>query len=223
VRVLFVGEGPHDIGRHGPFDEREGARHGVVQILARKVCPHIADDSPALRWSDVPRFHPTKRGFGAKMKAAALQAERKFACEGVVFVADRDRDDDRVRQIEEGRRSLGDTARVATGIACESIEAWTLGALSALAATLGVEERAIRARLPGVHVEKLFEHSGHVAHRPKALLETVAELGGRSAGQDLRVDVAAETDPDQLARACPDGFAPFVASLRAAFGEPTSS
>jgi len=44
VKVLFVGDGPHDVGRDA---ESQGERfEGVVQILARRLCPHIAADSP---------------------------------------------------------------------------------------------------------------------------------------------------------------------------------
>lgn len=158
MRVLFVGEGPHDIGRRDLFNPDESQRPGVVQVLARKVCSHLADDSPALRWSELARFHPDakKRGFGAKMKAAALIAERRFGCVGIVCVTDRDRDDDRVRQIAEGADALRGTTRVASGIAVESVEAWTLGAPEAIAEELGLDEKAVRRSYPGAPVEALY-------------------------------------------------------------------
>ena len=219
MRVLFVGEGPHDIGRRDAFNPDESQRPGVVQVLARKVCSHLADDSPALRWSELARFHPDakKRGFGAKMKAAALIAERRLGCVGIVCVTDRDRDDDRVRQIAEGAEALRGTTRVASGIAVESVEAWTLGAPEAIAEELGLDEKAVRQSYPGAHVEALYQNSGHLDHRPKDLVEKIADRSGREPGQEFRVRVAERTNVSRLERACPAGFAPFAASLREAF------
>jgi hypothetical protein len=219
VRVLFVGEGPHDIGRHDRFAPDEAQRPGVVQVLARKVCPALDEDSPALRWAELARFDPTakKKGFAAKMKAAALIAERRLACDGLVCVTDRDRDDDRARQVTEGAAALASTTRVAYGIAVESVEAWTLGAPKALAEALDVPEKVVRAAYPHVAVEALYQNSGVSEHRPKDLLGRIAALAHQDSGQALRVAVAERTDTDALELACPEGFAPFAASLRTTF------
>ncbi len=214
-----MGEGPHDIGRHDRFSPGESERPGVVQVLARKVCPQLADDTPALRWTELSRFNPDakKRGFAAKMKAAALIAERLHACDGIVCVTDHDRDDERVRQIEDGVASLRGSTRVAAGIAYESIEAWTLGAAEAIAEELGLDEREVRKAYPATHVEALYQNSGREEHRPKELLARIAASAGRGPGQDFRVRVAERTDVSKLERACPRGFAPFAVSLRDAF------
>jgi hypothetical protein len=221
MKVLFVGEGPHDIGRHDHYAPEAADRPGVVQVLARKVCPHLEDGSPALRWSELARFHPDakKRGFAAKMKAAAVLAERRYRCVGIVCVTDRDRDDERVRQVMEGADSVRATTRVAYGIAVESIEAWTLGAPSEIASELELHEKTVRAEYPNLHVEELYERSGREEHQPKSLLARIAALVNQGSGQDFRVRVAERTDVARLERACPKGFAPFAESLREAFAD----
>jgi len=220
--VLFVGEGPHDIGRHDRFAPDKTPRPGVVQVRARKVCPALSEDSPALRWAELARFDPTakRRGFAAKMKAAALIAERLHAGVGIVCETDRDGDDDRAQPVTEGAEALAGTTRVAYGIAVESVEAWTLGAPKALADALDVPEKAVRAAYPRVAVEALYQHSGVPEHRSKDLLERIAALAHQGPGQALRVAVAERTDIDALERACPSGFAPIAASLRTVFAQP---
>ncbi len=218
MKVLFVGEGPHDIGHD---TSTPGARPlpGVVQTLARRVCPQLAEDSPSMQWKDIPRFHPdrTRRGFGAKMKAAALRATHTLGCDGLVCVVDRDRDDRRAHDLRIAAESLATPIPVAWGVAVESIEAWTLGVPDAMAEVLAVDVRRVRALLPPKHIEALVESSGHAEHRPKEALTRIAALGHRESDREFRVDVAQRTDPSKLAEACPEGFAPFADRLRQAF------
>jgi hypothetical protein len=130
VKVLFIGEGPHDVGA-APANPRDlRPARGTVCILARKVCPTIADESVALTWAAIARFNPKakKRGFAAKIAGAVLIASR-YGCAGCVFVTDRDRDDDRYAALEDGaNRSAEQNPHqlIAFGLAIESIEAWTL-------------------------------------------------------------------------------------------------
>lgn len=213
MRVLFVGEGPHDIGRHDHFAPEETAAQGVVQVLSRKVCPHIAEDSPSLRWAEIARFNPAakKKGFEAKVPAARLLAERKYDCTAVVLVTDRD--GDRARQ--EALRSAAEPHdNTVAGIAVESIEAWTLGALEAIAAELDLDVNRVRAEYPSTHVESLYEQSGKPELRSKGLLQRIAELARTSDGAELRRRIAERTDVDALARRCPNGFGLFAEALR---------
>lgn len=220
IRVLFVGEGPHDIGRGGSGQDSPAG--GVVAGLARRACPQIAADSPAMRWTELVRFKPGHvRGKGLRDKAAlAVLLSHRRGCAGTICVVDRDRDQDRLPALREGladgvaAHAPGHAA--VCGEAVESIESWTLGARSALAVELGLPESAIAAAFPR-RPEELYQNSGTAEHRPKDLLQRLAERVHRADGQSLREAVAAQTDVDELAAHCPQGFAPFLAALRAAF------
>lgn len=222
--VLFVGEGRHDIGGPAPNPYHPRRAGGAVPALAWRVCPVLSVDSIALAWTELPRFNPgaRKRGYEAKVPAAVLLAARRFSCAGTVLVTDRDAGPDRFAALQAGvarAQELFPTHPVAFGLAVESVEAWTLGVPDKIAEELGLEVSAVAAEYPrGVHVEAMSERSGKEAHRPKRLLERIARLAHREDSVDFRQAVAERTEVAALERACPQGFAPFAASLRAAFG-----
>lgn len=225
MKLLFIGEGRHDIGDPIPnaYDPRPAL--GAIPGLARRICPEIDAESVALAWTELIRFNPSarKRGFPAKIVAAVLLAVRKFGCAGTVLVADRDRDEGRLSAMEEGteraREQFPDHP-TAWGLAVESVEAWTLGAPDKLAEELGVTLEEVQQTYPvGVHVESLYERSGKEDHRPKQLLERIASLDYREDCTDFREAVAERTDVAVLEQACPQGFAPFAERVRRAFGQ----
>jgi len=225
VKVLFIGEGPHDIGAPSPNPNQPRPARGVVPTLARRVWSGIAADSIALAWREISRFNLSaqKRGYSAKVAAAALLAARKFDCRATVAIADRDREDGREAQLEDGvdaAQRLFPQHPAIWGLAVESVEAWTLGAPDAIAAELGVDVELVRKQYPrGAHVESLFEQSGKPDHRPKQLLERIAQLKYRNDSTEFREAIAEKTDMTALAQACPQGFAPFAERLRKAFGK----
>ncbi|MDO9018936.1 MAG: hypothetical protein Q8S73_00720 [Deltaproteobacteria bacterium] len=215
MRVLFVGDGPHDVGRDvesmgAPFE-------GVVQMLARRLCPHIAKDSPARHWKTIPLFS-TKREHvvSRKLKAAALVAERTYDCAALVAVIDRDNDDARTAALRDACAQVhAPELPVVGGVAVNSIEAWTLGAPTALASALGVTPGQLTKKYQPGRVEALYQNSDEAAKRPKDLLMRLAqEFAHRPDGIQLRQEVAALTDVTELERHCPGGFAPFAAALR---------
>lgn len=112
----------------------------------------------------------------------------------------------------------GHSLPVVCGVAIESIEAWTLGAASALAETLGLPLDELRRNYPSLPVESLYDGSGRAEHQPKPLLDRLARKGHRHGGLDLREEVAERTDIAELERACPMGFAAFTDALRRKLG-----
>lgn len=229
MRVLLVGEGKHDVGAAGadtqaPPDQRKMG--GVVGTLVRKQCPAIAADSPARLWREIPRYGrgwPGKpHGYAGKVAAAIILAERTLRTDGIICVLDRDGEDQRAGEMEQGRQRGQEQVRpgfrVVCGLAVESIEAWTLGAKSALAEELGLPVGAL-AKLypPGVGIEELSEKSQKSERRPKALLEKLASRANRRDGSELREAVAERSDFAELAKNCPSGFAGFATALRAVF------
>lgn len=137
MKVLFVGEGRHDIGKPSSHPGEPRIARGLIPTLARAICDTIAQESIALAWSEIVRFSADAKqsGYPAKMKAAVLLSERKFRCSATIFVADRDGKDARRGQLEDGRvRSLElfPHQAVAYGLAVESVEAWTSASLRRL-------------------------------------------------------------------------------------------
>ena len=89
MKVLFIGEGPHDIG-HSSLNPREPRpARGVVPTLARRICAEIGAESIAFAWREIGRYHPSgqRRGYSAKVAAAALLAVKSFDCGATVIVA----------------------------------------------------------------------------------------------------------------------------------------
>ncbi len=230
MKVLLVGEGKHDVGKAGADTAAPAAQRtigGVIGTLVRKQYPAIAADSTALLWREIPRFgrgFPGQAtGYAGKVAAAIVLAQRKLGADGVICVLDRDGEDQRETELRHGRHTglalVGADYPVACGLAVESIEAWTLGAKSALVAELGGDAQKFAADYPrGVAVECLSEKSRDESRRPKALLQKLAARVHRNDCTELREEVAARTDFAELTIHCPSGFAPFAAELHAAFG-----
>jgi len=225
-RVLFIGDGKHDIGKpEWPSDEAFPAR-GVVPLLAGRVAAIDCPASVAMPWAHpklarFPVVRPTKtRGYEAKLRAARLHVERgTLEVEGIVCVVDEDNDAER-RELPGVADGLAtERCPIAGGVAVRSIEAWTLGASTALADVLGISPQELRRACPSGSVEDLYDGSGKHKLQSKMLLNALTErFRHRSASLELREEVAAQTDIAELAKNCPEGFAPFVAALRAAFG-----
>ncbi|MCB9567472.1 MAG: hypothetical protein H6710_09740 [Myxococcales bacterium] len=224
MKVLFVGDGKHDVGLpDGPHRGDPWPARGVVPALARQVVPMIADDSLALAWKDLHRWRPTPgsgrpRGYAAKIKLAALLARRKLGCEAVIAVADRDGEPTRPDELAAAADEPHPVPTVC-GVAIESIEAWTLGATTALAERLGLPLGNIKKKLPKP-VETLYQSSGKREHRPKDLIAAIAELAHQRDSLELREAVAEQTDLQELERTCPEGFGRFAADLRRRFPTP---
>ncbi|MCI0637664.1 MAG: hypothetical protein L0Y72_28745 [Gemmataceae bacterium] len=220
MKVLFVGEGRHDIGDPNPNAFSPRLARGTIPTLAKRVIPEISSDSVAIAWTELRRFNPAakKRGYPAKVAAAVLVAQRRFGCPATILVTDRDGDMCRSAQLKDGTeraQQLFPQHRIVWGVAIESVEAWTLGVPDCIAAELDVEVDAVRRCYPaGVAVEALFERSGKEDHRPKRLLERVANLKHRSDSTEFRQAVAERTDTSALEMACPEGFVPFAHQLR---------
>jgi hypothetical protein len=217
VKVLFVGDGKHDVGpkEFGDFQPRPA--NGVVPTLARRIVPAISGTSISLTWQEVALFDPrAKHGYDHKVNAAAKFAQKLFDCEALVCVADGDGDAEQRRDaLIRGAQSQA--IPVATGVAVQSIEAWTLGAVDALAAELALSVSQLRRVLPKKPVEDLHQRSENEELRPKSILQKICALANREPHTLLRAAIAERAHIESLAAACPRGFAPFVEDLRRAF------
>jgi len=223
MRVLFIGEGPHDIGPQ-PFAPKPRPASGTVPTLSRRVCPAISEDSLALAWKEIPILDNRQagKGLGAKVERAIVLSAERFELAGTICVVDQDRDRDRLPVMEQGKqqglRAVRQSHAVACGVAVESIEAWTIGAPEAIADVLGVTTADVQAHYRLRDVESFYQRSGKPEHRPKDILKRILERNHETGNVAFRTDVAVRTDTETLARNCPKGFKPFSEKLRAAFG-----
>lgn len=221
MKVLFVGDGRHDIGP-AVFGPHPRPAAGVVAALCRQINPQISTDSVSLAWRDIATLNRSKRGLEHKLVAAKELAVR-HGCLGTVAVADRDGPQGAARldDLQAGRsrsHSNGSPVHpIAVGIAIESIEAWTLGDPQAVASVLNVAVTEIGKHYKESRVESYYEKSGKVEHRPKEILKRVAALGHREPHDELRAEIANQSNLQTLERNCPNGFAPFAADVRQNF------
>jgi hypothetical protein len=223
VKVLFIGEGPHDIGAASSNPGQPRLARGTIPTLARRVSAGIDPESIALAWREISRFNRSvKRGYSSKLAGAALMAVKRFDCGATVAVADRDRETGRQAELQEGAdraEGLFPGYPAVWGLAIESVEAWTLGVPDQIAEELCVDVTLVQNEYArGAHIESLSEQSGKLELRPKQLLERIAQLKHRSDSTEFREAIARRTDVATLARACPQGFAPFADRLRKALG-----
>ncbi len=121
MKVLFVGEGTHDIGPPDMPGTPRMAR-GVVPSLVRRLLPRIAPDSLALSWTDLSHFVPKDLAVSKRellgsplvkrVKTAALVSSRRLHCEGTICVHDRDGKLDRLAELECGRQRAREIRRI---------------------------------------------------------------------------------------------------------------
>lgn len=235
MKVLFIGEGTHDIGpasdegaaRRGVHAEGGRPARGVVTALACRAVPGIERaSSRALDWREVALYSADRKpklgrtsGLDRKVKAAALVAKRLFKADALVCVHDRDGERHAYR-FEDMQRGADEVTAlpVACGLAIESIEAWTLGACEALAEELGLGLAELRKHYDPARAEAFLPNSEKAEKRSKALLERVTSAAKQEPHLALREAVAERTDVDALAKRCPEGFGKFLEQLRAKLG-----
>jgi hypothetical protein len=236
LKILFVGEGKHELGPSQPGPMPQPAT-GPVPVLARRICPSLAAEHVGLRWIELRLIQVGHKqldrdisgsGYQTKAKRAVLLSAMVYQCDGTICVVDADTASEKcLEQMRQGQieglkklEPLGRPHAAACGVAFQSIDAWTLGAHGAIAAELGVAVEALRQYYPTKHIEELSNRSGKEEHQPKAILEKIASSQGRSADTVFRTAVAEQTRIEELERECPRGFKPFAQDIRRAFGYP---
>lgn len=218
MKVLFVGEGDHDVGKSS-FAPQPSPAAGVVSTLARKVVPEISTDSVMIKRDRLPLTGSRKKDPLVQKVIAAAELAARHGCQATVFVHDLDRQDVIQQRLRDGQQMACESRPghpVVIGVAVQSIEAWTLGARSGLKAVLQVSDAELDVIYRPTQVETYFNSSGKPEHQARRLLEQVAQLGHSSAGTEFRERVAAETDIDELKRNCPQGFKAFAGELEQA-------
>jgi len=238
LKILFVGEGTHELGASHPGHGPRPAI-GPVPTLVQRICPSLGAEHLGIKWTEIQRYSVNqkqldrdiaKSGYRRKAKSAIILSALGFKCDGTICVADADTArEDCLEQMRQGQtegleklNNLGRHHAAACGVAFQSVDAWTLGSRGAIAAELGVAVESLRPYYPSKPVEELSNQSGKEEHQPKAILEKIASSHGRSADTDFRTAVAERTGIEELEKECPKGFKPFAQDVRQAFGLPAN-
>lgn len=220
MKILFVGEGVHDLNRRD-WTQDFGKADGVVAELLRRACPDaVGDESISVPWkSKALTVLSKKRGISPRVHKLQLAVEfaKRQNCAATVAVYDDDNREGRADALidagTEVTRSHPDH-RVITGVAVRTIEAWCLGAVSALAEVAGVPADEIdrrRRKSP----EDLDSDDSPSGKGSKTILDDIAKACGETkAHAEFRAEVARRTDVEELARNCPRGFGPFLRQVR---------
>jgi hypothetical protein len=142
MKLLVAGEGTTELGDRAHPPQYQAGREGVLDVLLARVLEGIEYEiSEAVVWSRLAKERPGRRivsyrvGMGVRgegmavLKLALRASESKL--DGVAFVRDRDRDEERERVVEDAIAEAASqfaNVRVVGGVAVEAIEAWALAA-----------------------------------------------------------------------------------------------
>ncbi|QQP93588.1 hypothetical protein IGS68_31685 (plasmid) [Skermanella sp. TT6] len=224
MRVLVVGEGPHDVGLRNVWCERT-ARHvdhpGWLQVYIRKLArPGEPWEIVAIQSRQIVltggqrRSHmPLPEGHGAKALAARLKAEID-GFDMVIFMADADSADDREWDRHYGwiRNGFDRIADGPAAVACLpkcSSESWLLSDAEAWMQTGLDDPRDLPPR-----PEELSGHRHDPAsNHPHRLFTRICRSAGVEDCRETRVEVAGRSDMDTVARKCPKSFVAFRRDL----------
>jgi hypothetical protein len=224
MKLLFVGEGPTDVGSPG-FALPPRPATGVIFILSKKICPSISTESFAYYWRELQVLNREKKGsIDAAKVAQAIFLAARHGCDGTVFVLDADRHalEELERGVERGLKVVGSHPAV-VGVAVKTIEAWILGTPTGLATVLKKTVDEITQHYKPHSVEDMNPRSGKGEKRSKELVAKIAESGHRDDDSPFREAVAENADLNELMRHCKEGFKPFAKSLLETFGSPPTN
>jgi hypothetical protein len=218
LKVLVLGEGPHEIGRK--LDQvLSNDELPALPILVRRIlgdgrsvsfeCRSFKNETKARVKDMVTTRVGARAGAISRKVAQAIQmAKRQF--DAVVVVIDRDRklDSEKIAALREGRNSAATKPRCPTcavGTPVETFDAWMIADSKAVQKAEGNPDHCHPTP------EGLAGKEGSGNH-PK---DRAAKVFGSSdrLGEKYRM-VAEEVDLKQLQNSCPEGFKPFADEIR---------
>ncbi len=191
MRVLLVSEGEH---------ERAGALESLVTRLAPKIVQCTWD---YVRRSNIHVHHGKGKGYFKKAVSWLLEA-RKRGFDALVFVIDRDKDRQRVEQIDQAQAENTVTGAFprALGVAIPTFDAWMLADEQALCAVIGAV----------VPTQRAPEDNYGAKEACAAIMKANnCQLSQRK----FYEEVANAINLQRLEQRCPQGFGKFATRVRA--------
>jgi hypothetical protein len=221
MKVLVVGEGPHDMGcsewsdSKGEYDRLPGWLHVILEKLCGQGLTIEAIDRKQLA-SPSKKHQPLPDRHGGKALAARLKAKTD-ECNLVVFMADTDSKDD--RDWREHYDCIRDGfSRIAGGppaVAClpkSASESWLLADADAwreLGLTALNELPKEPEKLSGKRNDPKGDH-------PHQIFTRICDMAKVADSRETRVEIFRHSKPDTLRQKCPVSFAAFHQDLAAA-------
>jgi hypothetical protein len=132
IRVLLAGEGKTELGewaKEPEYREHPGKKGVLVALLERAGAQaHTVLDG--ILWKKIRKYRAGEHAAPERRSVLGLVLRAKEQqCDAVVFCRDRDGDDNRRRDLDDGIRRARETfvdVCVIGGIAIEAIESWVL-------------------------------------------------------------------------------------------------
>lgn len=212
VRLMVVGEGPHELGDPETWESDGEAGGAALPVLVHRVlrepaevCYHKKKLSAKGSRNEQKRAkHRHGRGTKASGRVKIwIDRALRAGCHGVIILWDHDGDDvtDRLGQMRIGRDEMANDSfaaypACAVGVAVKSFDAWMIADGAAVGQAEGDSANS--------HPSPESLGSAH-ATKTRAM-----DIFGDEEGLRVRYACVAEhTDLDTLAACCPEGFAPF--------------
>ena len=196
MKILLVSDGAHDLG--------PGFEDGALERLTRKMLRHDASFTTKKASDPSVKTHRLKGKGGGTEKRVRMWIRRaeNDGFDAIVLVIDRDKEPDRIRQINAVQEDQNVTFHRALGVAIRSFDAWMLADEVALSKALGMQ----------VAAQKSPESDAD----PKGTFKSLQEQSDFNAAlPQLYALVAQHTRIDQLKGRCPKGFVPFARRVEA--------
>ena len=196
MTILLVSEGPHELGP----DHADGALERLIgkMLLGDASFAAMKVSDPSVKTH---RVHGKGGGTEKRVRMWVRRAQKE-GFDAIVLLIDRDKEPDRIRQMDVVQNDENIVFPRALGVAIVRFDAWMLADEQAIGTALA---------LP-VDAQKAPESN----RDPKSDLRSLQSQGEFESGlPQLYALIAQHARIDHLKRRCPKGFAPFAQRVEA--------
>jgi hypothetical protein len=215
MKLLFISEGTRDLGYlHQQENTNTNKPAGVICLLVKKIIAEHQGYYPDYITEvtcPIARFHKNLRddgkegvrGLANKVKYAIKQLADPHSpyndCDGIVFIVDQDNQEDRLKEMINGRTSARldhklQPIKIALGVAIKELEAWLLA-----------DTKALQTVFAG----KMTNYSDpENVNDPKQIIEDICESDPRTMPEKFQA-IVEEINMEELKTKCKKGFGAF--------------
>lgn len=218
MKILVVGEGPHDIGcsewsdRKGDYDRLPGWLHVILEKLCGQNLTIEAIDRKQLK-PPSKKHQPLPGRHGDKALTARLKAKIE-QYDLVVFMADADSKDDQDWRehydcILDGFKKIADGPPAVACLPKSASESWLLADAKAW------RELGLTAlnELPNEPEELSGQRNNPASNHPHQIFTRICAKASVADSRETRVEIFRHSEPKTLQQKCPVSFAAFWQDL----------